>query len=55
MFLNSRYLIANVLVRNRVVAVSADAEVYDWVSGSPWYGLQWQQEGQIWPIFDQNC
>ena len=37
----------NVLARNRVAAVSADAEVYDLVGGSLWYGLQWQQEGQI--------
>ena len=41
----------NFLARNRVAAVSADTEVHDWVGGSPWYGLQWQQEGQSWPIF----
>ena len=47
MFLNSRYLVTNVLARNRVAVVSADVEVYDWVGGGMWYGLQWQQGGQI--------
>ena len=51
MFLNSRIPMTNFLARNRVAAVSADTEVHDWVGGSPWYGLQWQQEGQSWPIF----